>query len=161
MGAPRNVEDVDSHGGTVSLPLHWKVQRVLIGELARRSGVSAKTLRYYEEIGLVDPPERSSSGYRVYGEGAVGRLAFIRSSQALGLSLGEIRGVIALRDVGETPCTHVVGLLRRRSAEIDRTIRSLRTLKGDLNRLVERAQQLDPPTVTVAACAISSALREA
>jgi len=117
---------------------------MLIGEVARRSGVSAKTLRYYEGIGLVDAPERSASGYRDYREGVVDRLAFIRSSQALGLSLGEIRGIVALRDSGETPCAHVVDLVRRRSTEIDRTIRQLRALKADLNRLVERAEELDP-----------------
>jgi len=124
--------------------VNWKVKSMLISEVARLSGVSTKALRYYEEIGLVDAPERSPSGYRDYGEDVVNRLGFIRSAQALGLSLGEIRGVIALRDAGETPCTHVVDLLRRRSAEIDRTIRELRSLKGDLNRLVERADGLDP-----------------
>lgn len=112
--------------------------------MARRSGVPAKTLRYYEDIRLLDAPNRSESGYRKYDEGILARLAFIRSAQAIGLSLGEIRSIVALRDGGESPCGHVLELLSQRSAEIDRTIRDLRGLKGELNRLVERAQELDP-----------------
>jgi DNA-binding transcriptional MerR regulator len=117
---------------------------LFISEVARRSGVPAKTLRYYEDIRLLDAPNRSESGYRKYDEGILARLAFIRSAQAIGLSLGEIRSIVALRDGGESPCGHVLELLSQRSAEIDRTIRDLRGLKGELNRLVERAQELDP-----------------
>lgn len=117
---------------------------MLIGEVAARSGVAAKTLRYYEDVGLLDPPIRGSSGYRDYDEDVLDRLAFIRSAQAIGLSLGEIRSVIALRENGETPCGHVLTLLRRRGAEIDKTIRELRNLKAELARLVERAADLDP-----------------
>lgn len=117
---------------------------MLIGEVADRSGVSAKTVRYYEDIGVLDPPTRSSSGYRDFDEAVLDRLTFIRSAQAAGLTLGEIRGIVALRDDGETPCGHVLELLRARATEIDRTIRELRALRTDLERLVERAEGLDP-----------------
>jgi DNA-binding transcriptional MerR regulator len=117
---------------------------MLIGEVARRSGVPEKTLRYYEDIGLIDRPARTSSGYREYKEAVLDRLAFIRSSRALGLSLGEIRGVVALRDSGQMPCGHVLGLLRDRADDIRRTIRDLRALQVELDRLVDRAKRLDP-----------------
>jgi DNA-binding transcriptional MerR regulator len=117
---------------------------MLISDVARRSGVPAKTLRYYEEIGLIEPPARSPSGYRDYDESVLDRLRFIRSAQALGLTLGEIRSVIALREGGETPCGRVLELLRDRAADIDRTIRELRALKADLNQLVSRAEHLSP-----------------
>lgn len=117
---------------------------MLIGEVARRSGVSAKTLRYYEEIGLVDPPERSPAGYRAYGDDVLDRVAFIRAAQALGLSLGEIRGIVALRDRGEPPCAHVVDVLTARVDDIARTIRRLQELRRDLQLLVARADGLDP-----------------
>lgn len=117
---------------------------MLIGEVARRSGVPAKTLRYYEAIGLVEPVARSASGYRDYDEAVFDRLAFIRSSQALGLSLGEIRRIVALRDRGEIPCEHVVALLRARADDVAETIRELRALRAELRRLVERARDLDP-----------------
>lgn len=116
---------------------------MLIGEVAARSGVPAKTLRYYEDIGLVSAA-RTPSGYRDYGEGVLERLAFIRSAQAVGLTLGEIRGVVALRDDGQAPCGHVLELLRERSEEISQTIRKLRILRVELKRLVERAHELDP-----------------
>ena len=117
---------------------------MLIGELARRSGIPAKTLRYYEDIGLLDPPERTASGYRRYNPDVVDRLTFITSSQALGLTLGEIRSIIALRDDGQPPCGHVLDLLVHRSNEIDQKIRELRALKIDLANIVERASRLDP-----------------
>ena len=131
-------------GATVETPVHWKVKHMLIGELTRRSGIPAKTLRYYEDIGLLDPPARTASGYRVYTTNVFERLTFITSSKALGLTLGEIRSVIALRDDGHPPCGHVVDLLERRSLEIDHKIAELRALKVDLAKIVERASLLDP-----------------
>ena len=116
-----------------------------IGELAERSGVSTKTIRYYEAIGLVPPvPRLASSGYRDYEPSMLDRLAFIRAAQAVGLSLGEIRGIVVLRDDGQAPCGHVLDLLRTRSAELGRRIGELRALRGELNRLVARAEALDP-----------------
>ncbi|MPY92531.1 MAG: MerR family DNA-binding protein [Acidimicrobiia bacterium] len=118
---------------------------MLIGEVARRSGAPAKTLRYYEDIGLVDPPARSPAGYRTYHDAVLDRLAFIRSSQALGLTLGEIRGIVALRDDDAAPpCGHVLDLLRARADDIERTIADLRALQSQLRRLVLRARRLDP-----------------
>lgn len=117
---------------------------MLIGEVSQRAGVRAKTIRYYEDIGLLVPPARMSSGYRDYDEAVISRLAFIRSAQAIGLTLGEIRGIVSLRDDGETPCGHVLDLLRARSSDIARTIRELRSLQRDLDALVERAAELDP-----------------
>ena len=101
-------------------------------------------MRYYEDIGLLPAPPRLESGYRDYEPSTLDRLAFIRAAQGVGLSLGEIRGILALRDQGETPCGHVLDLLRTRSAELDRRIAELRTLRGELNRLVARAEGLDP-----------------
>jgi DNA-binding transcriptional MerR regulator len=121
---------------------------VLIGEVAKRSGVSTKTLRYYEDVGLVTPAARTSAGYRHYEDDVLDRLAFIRSSQAIGLSLGEIRSIVNLRERGETPCGHVLDLLRARADDIGRTVRELRALQAELHRLVDRAADLDP-----AACA--------
>ena len=115
-----------------------------IGELAERSGVSTKTIRYYEDIGLLAAPERTASGYRDYDDAASHRLAFIRAAQAVGLSLGEIRGIVALRDAGATPCGHVLELLRDRSVELDRRIAELQSLRAEMRRLVEEAEGLDP-----------------
>lgn len=117
---------------------------MLIGEVAQQSGVPAKTLRYYEDIGLLAPPSRTGAGYRNYDDDVLDRLTFIRSSQAIGLTLGEIRSIIAMRDNGETPCGHVLDLLVDRAKEIDHTIKQLRGLKAELRHLVDRAQRVDP-----------------
>lgn len=115
-----------------------------IGELASRSGVPVKTIRYYEEIGVLAAPARTPSGYRSYDDTAVDHLAFVRAAQAVGLTLGEIRQIVALRERGQTPCTHVVDLLERRATEIDQRITDLQRLRGELHRLAGRAAELDP-----------------
>jgi DNA-binding transcriptional MerR regulator len=117
---------------------------MLIGEVADRSGLPAKTIRYYESIGLVPAPARAPNGYRSYDDEILTRLAFIRAAHSSGLTLGEIRGVIAFRDRGETPCEHVRELIDQRTAEIDRRIAELQHLRADLTRLAQRARRLDP-----------------
>ena len=96
-----------------------------IGEVAQRSGVSVKTIRYYEDIGVLDLPQRSASGYREYDDNVLERLAFVRSAQTVGLKLGEIREIVAFHARGETPCAHVVALLAQHSAELSRRIAEL------------------------------------
>lgn len=117
---------------------------MLIGEPSQRSGVRAKTLRFYEDAGVLPPPERTASGYRDYRDDALNRLAFIRSAQAAGLTLAEIRGVVTIRDGGTPPCSHVVELLDAKAAEVDRQMSELRTLKRELTRLRSRAPAVDP-----------------
>lgn len=134
---------------TVNPPVYWRVKGrslavVQIGELAARSGVPVKTIRYYEEIGVLAPAPRTTSGYRSYDAGAIGHLAFVRSAQAVGLTLGEIRQVMALRERGQTPCAHVVELLERRAGEIEQRITELQLLRGELRWLADRAADLDP-----------------
>lgn len=120
---------------------------MLIGELSRRSGVPAKTLRFYEETGVLPGPARTAGGYRYYDAAALDRLAFIRSAQAAGLTLAEIRGVIAIRDDGTAPCSHVVELLDAKAAAVTHQLSELRKLKRELDRLRALA-----PSVDAAAC---------
>lgn len=115
-----------------------------IGELAGRAGTSVKTIRYYDRIGVLRPQERSDSGYRLYGEEALDRFRFVRTAQAVGLRLGEIRQIVALRDRGETPCAFVADLIGRRAAQLDARIAELEGLRDELRRLDRRARRLDP-----------------
>ncbi len=69
-----------------------------IGELARRSGLTTKALRFYEQAGVLPEPERQPSGYRDYDESALARLRFVRAAQAAGLTLAEIRQVFDVRE---------------------------------------------------------------
>ena len=115
-----------------------------IGELATQADISTKAIRYYEQIGILTPPARTPSGYRAYDEAALGRLSFVRAAQAVGLTLGEIRQVIAFRENGQAPCAHVSELLQRHAADLDRRIQELQQLRGELQLLAERAATLDP-----------------
>ncbi len=114
-----------------------------IGELAERAGASVKTIRYYDRIGVLAPAERSESGYRLYGEDALDRYRFVRAAQAVGLRLGEIREIIALRDRGETPCGFVIELIGGRAAQLDERIAELEALRDELRALAHRAERLD------------------
>jgi DNA-binding transcriptional MerR regulator len=117
---------------------------VRIGEVAERAGLSTKALRYYEQTGLLDQPERTPSGYRHYDEGVFDRLRFIRSAQTVGLTLGEIKGVITCRDQGSPPCGHVLDLIEAHAADLDRRVTELGRLRDELRRLAERGRTLSP-----------------
>ena len=111
-----------------------------IGELAEAVSLPAKTIRYYEAIGLLPPPERSANGYRAYDDSARERLGFVRAAQAVGFSLGEIREILAFRDRGEEPCAHVLDLVDRRARDIAERIAVLERMQGDLRQLSSRAR---------------------
>jgi DNA-binding transcriptional MerR regulator len=113
-----------------------------IGELGKRADVSAKAIRYYEEIGIVPEPERTPSGYRDYDESALQRLRFIKAAQAVSLSLGEIREILAFRDRGEIPCAHVSELMNQRVATLSEHIRGLEQMRAELQELVVKAKTL-------------------
>ncbi len=115
-----------------------------IGELAKTAGINPKTIRYYEEIGLLPPAPRTESGYRQYGDEDAQRLEFIRNAQALGIALGEIKEVLAFRDRGAYPCPYVLELIGTKLREIESRIQGLRFLAGDLRRLRKAATAIPP-----------------
>ena len=115
-----------------------------IGELAELAGVSAKTIRYYEKVRVLPAPFRQANGYRIYTNDTLDKLKFIRSAQAIGLTLGEIREIITMRDDGQVPCAYVLELIRTHSNDISKRIADLELLKGELEQLAERGARLDP-----------------
>jgi len=117
---------------------------VKIGELAARAEVSAKALRFYEQAGVLPQPERTCSGYRDHDDTALVRLRFVRAAQSAGLTLAEIRQVIAVRETQGAPCAHVTALLDRHAAELDARIDELAATRAEVQRLRERARALDP-----------------
>lgn len=96
-----------------------------IGSLARQVGKSVATLRYYEQIGLLDPPRRTETGYRQYSAAALERVRFIIHAQEHGFSLREIRDVLRLSDSGASPCVHVAEVARRKVKRIEEQIKQL------------------------------------
>jgi DNA-binding transcriptional MerR regulator len=103
-----------------------------VGEVARRSGVGVETLRFYERSGSLDRPARTENGYRLYGEEALERLAFIKRAQALGFTLDEIGRVIAERRAGQTPCAEASEIVRRRLQELDEQMARMRRYRREL-----------------------------
>ena len=116
-----------------------------IGELGKKGDVSAKTIRYYEDIGILPEPERTASGYRDYDVSALERLRFIKAAQAVGFTLGEIKEILAFGDRGEAPCMHVTQLMQERIRNLSQHIRGLQQMRSDLERLVEKAKALPMP----------------
>jgi len=99
------------------------------GALAARTGCNIETIRYYERVGLLPPPPRSAGGHRLYGEGLVRRLNFVRRSRDLGFSIEEIRELLRLVDGGTYTCREVEKLARDHMREIRRKIADLRKLE--------------------------------
>ncbi len=119
---------------------------IQIGELAQRFDLNPKTIRYYEEIGILPTPERDPSGYRRYGDETIERLGFIRRARVLGLSLEEIGEILSLKARDLCPCGHVLGLIDAKIDAIDRRIADLRALRSDLGTLrggwIEESERL-------------------
>jgi MerR family transcriptional regulator, Zn(II)-responsive regulator of zntA len=117
---------------------------VRIGQLATAAGTTTKTLRFYEEQGLLSPADRTPAGYRDYQPDSLARIDFIHRGQAAGLTLAQIRQVLVIRDGGLAPCEHVRDLLDRRLAELEDQIRELQTLHVTIAQLRAEAGTADP-----------------
>jgi DNA-binding transcriptional MerR regulator len=122
-----------------------------IRELSRRTGVPSKTIRYYEDIGLLAPAQRAENGYRLYGEADADRLRFIKNARALDFSLHEIAQILSARDRNNPPCTHVVELLRDHVSQIDARIRELQALRDELTHLYDEGKDL-PEDIQMRTC---------
>jgi DNA-binding transcriptional MerR regulator len=119
----------------VHLKMFRRRRAMRIQELSDRTGVPAKTIRYYEEIGLIPQPARGENNYREYNEQDVERLRFIAGARRLDLSLDEIREILALRDRREAPCRVLLERLEHKANEIAERIRNLQQMERDLRDL--------------------------
>lgn len=107
-----------------------------IGRLGELTGVNVETVRYYEKIGLLPPPSRSSSGYRQYDDGHVRRLHFIRRGRDLGFSIEDIRALLRLAEHPDQQCCDADQLATQHLAAVEQRIADLSSLRDELQRIV-------------------------
>ena len=112
-----------------------------VGEVSRRLGLNPQTLYFYERIGLMPSPQRTAAGYRLYDQPALERLTFITQAKALGLSLDNIKDLLALQDGQQLSCQEVHSRLLKKVEQIDETITKLQTLRAQLLPLLDQCQQ--------------------
>lgn len=115
-----------------------------IGVLASTAGLTTKTIRFYEQAGLLPAPPRTPAGYRDYPPDTPARLAFIRDVQAAGLTLAEIGEILAIRDAGLAPCRHVTDLINQHLTRVEQRIAELIQTRTALWDLKRRAAATDP-----------------
>jgi MerR family transcriptional regulator, copper efflux regulator len=113
------------------------MDRLTIGAVAKQAQVRSETLRYYERMGLVAPPPRNGSNYRLYPEETVRRVQFIKHAQELGFSLKEITELLALRATPDTPCADIRTRALAKINDIEAKMRTLHAMKRALTQLVE------------------------
>ena len=106
-----------------------------IQDLSQMTGVSAKTIRYYEEIGLLPAPVRAENNYRQYSEQDVERLRLVAGARRLDLSLDDIQEILALRDHREAPCRVLLERMEQKADEIAERIHALQQMESELRSL--------------------------
>jgi len=114
--------------------------KLTIGRLARATGCKIPTIRYYEEIGLLPAPERTSGNTRVYGPDHITRLNFIQHCRDLGFEQSATRQLLELSDHPAQSCTVVSDLARARLAEVNLRIERLNALKGELESMIDKCE---------------------
>lgn len=111
-----------------------------IGDLARETRCKVQTIRYYEQIGLMPEPARTSGNQRRYGRRHVERLAFIRHSRQLGFPLEAVRDLLSLADNPHQSCEAADVIARTQLEEVRRRIVQLQALEGELRRMIEQCR---------------------
>jgi len=111
-----------------------------IGEVARRTGLPVKTIRYYCDEGLLQPRDRSAGGYRLFDEDNLAELAIIRALRAMDVSIPELARILEVRRSGVCNCSLLKGSIADKMASMDQRISELRTMKDELARLLDSWQ---------------------
>lgn len=108
-----------------------------IGEAAKQTGVPAKTIRYYEETGLIPKAERADNGYRLYGEKALHLLRFVKRARDLGFSVQDVGNLLALWANDSRASSEVKELAKRHLDEIEEKISGLMVLRNTMKKLID------------------------
>lgn len=111
-----------------------------IGTLAQKTGTKVQTIRYYEQIGLLNEPERTAGGQRRYAQRDFDRLAFVRHGRQLGFSLDAIRDLLTLSDTPEQSCSQADSIARQQLVQVQQRILRLQALETELKRMISECQ---------------------
>jgi DNA-binding transcriptional MerR regulator len=103
-----------------------------IGDLSAHSGVKVPTIRYYEQIGLIDAPARTEGNQRRYGAAELDRLRFIAHARDMGFPMESLKSMLSLAERKDAPCARVDALVEEHLAEVDKRIAQLTRLRGEL-----------------------------
>lgn len=121
------------------------MEQLTMGRLAKRAQVNPETIRYYEREGILDPPRRLPSGYRIFSEESVQRIRFIKRAQKLGFSLHEIQELLSMRlELTGQECAEVKQLASAKIVEIDQKIKALAAMRSVLKQLEEQCPGSGP-----------------
>ena len=120
-----------------------------IGSVAKESGLPIKTIRYYDELGLLKTMGRTESNYRLFNSEVFSRLRFIKRAQSLGLTLLEIREFLHVHDQGDLPCDHIRVKLEDKLQEIEQQIYQLGILKLELQGLLSETSIADKSDIVI------------
>lgn len=110
--------------------------RLSIGLVARRTGATVPTVRYYEDIGLLPPAARTEAGQRSYDEAAIRRLIFIRRCREFGFSIEQVRDLVGLVDEPDRPCAEVRDIAAAHLAQVRQKLEELKALEASLSTFV-------------------------
>jgi MerR family copper efflux transcriptional regulator len=116
-----------------------------IGEVAVETGVTAKSIRYYESINLIPAAERTEAGYRQYGDRDVQILHFIKRSRGLGFSVAKVAELLSLYQDRSRASGEVKGIVQARLSEIDQKISELESIRATLRTLADRCHGDERP----------------
>lgn len=108
-----------------------------IGDLARQTGTTVETIRWYERDGTMPPPARTGGGHRVYTRAHLNRLAFIRHARELGFPLDNVRALLRLSDEPDRPCAEADVIARQHLTAVRSRIARLQALEAELERMVD------------------------
>ncbi len=109
-----------------------------IGRVSKATDCKVQTIRYYEEIGLIPPPDRSGGNQRIYETSHIERIRFIRHARELGFSLSAIRDLLSLSDQPQQSCEAADAIAREQLTHVDQRIGRLLSLKTELERMIEQ-----------------------
>ena len=130
-------------------------QVLRIGTVAKQTGLSIDTIRFYQKSGLLKPPARTTGGYRVFGEPEIAELQFIAKAQDLGFSLAEIKELLSLRNENGRACPEVRGLVQRKLQDVRQRIAALKQLESELARGLQSCDRaLKPPSAPQRGCPV-------